>query len=387
MRPSNFASPASNYDRLASTPNLRLRQASAAFGLDIDPYHRTPPNLRQQTSGMFRPEDSTDEPNYRLVLDDDIQSTSNSTQPEVDSRLGREDIGVDHSVVLEWINSFGDKFGLTLDEKAEVEIVFKQSNNVAREIATMCFYQSQFAKLEKKIDEQTVNIPTTPITTGVNLPQLEFHFNTSVRSYIWEQVKEALVGSAIQSYATNFTSSNEPILDSFENHMITIILNERTKVPDTNLPEGFRASDPTADTQVRKVVKEIGKSERNKFQNTKLPENPSRNLGQHIDCRQISACPFGTMYLLQPKDSTQPREGLSKNKFERSMWDPVDERLTWIRSLKPDHQKLFYKWIMHYDGKIFTGNNTFEEIKKKGNIHILDAAEFGMWIIEGCPIN
>lgn len=89
-----------------------------------------------------------------------------------------------------------------------------------------------------------------------------------------------------------------------------------------------------------------------------------------------------TIFLLKPKDPTQPRTS-AKERVTRSMWEPVDERLAWIQDLTRDQQTAFYRWIKKYDAKLFTGERTFEQIKRSNEIKIITLAELKDWMIAG----
>ncbi|KAH9810179.1 hypothetical protein DFH28DRAFT_986257 [Melampsora americana] len=65
----------------------------------------------------------------------------------------------------------------------------------------------------------------------------------------------------------------------------------------------------------------------------------------------------------------------------------TDERLSWVKTLPPELQILFYRWIMHYDSKIFTGKEDIQQIKQRVKIAIITPDEFAKWLIKGCPFN
>lgn len=93
----------------------------------------------------------------------------------------------------------------------------------------------------------------------------------------------------------------------------------------------------------------------------------------------------GTIYHLSGKNSTQPRTS-EKEKVERSMWDRVDERLYWLRHLDRDKQDAFNRWIMKCDTKLFTGRQTFEQIKQSNNmLSMITTEQFEQWILAGEP--
>ncbi|EGG06541.1 uncharacterized protein MELLADRAFT_86351 [Melampsora larici-populina 98AG31] len=265
MRPGIFQSPASNYDRINSTPNPRIRQASMAFGFDFERPQQTPPMLRSQAfqRGDL---DSSGEPNYRSVLDDEPPSTSNSSQRGFGNGHRGNEGPNDPNLALELIESLGDSFGLSSTEKSDVKEIFQHTDSFAREVATVCFFRSQFARLEKSINEKSMASSTIIQHQGDQA--YGWKGGEGVRSFIREKIREALVGSHVQAYATNFTTDNDPVLDSLENHIVGVLVAAPNKVPDYNLPEDFRSSEPTADTAVRKVIKEIAKTERAKFQDT-----------------------------------------------------------------------------------------------------------------------
>ncbi|EGG05369.1 uncharacterized protein MELLADRAFT_88056 [Melampsora larici-populina 98AG31] len=423
MRPSQFQSPASsNYDRLTLNANPRVRRASNAFGLDYEAPQQTPPNLRNTNFQMMGNHNFSgeQEPNYCEVLEDSPHSTPTISQGP-GAQAGRNDMDfVDVDRVSETISRIGETFGLSTADKLEVQKIYEQPNNFAREVAKVCFFRSQLARLEDTILERNMTSTTTgPQAIPPDHREAKWQGTNSVRLFIRNKIKDALLSSSIQAYASNFTTTNDPILDSLENHIVEIIKKEVTKVPNYNLPEGFREEDPSADTAVRKVIKEIAKSERCRFREHLLNNiiNPPMNskVMKIFDLlydlvlkrpRNYKKTPTdvwtntsvpdkaritllrleATLHVLQPKDATQPLKGPSKQKSERSMWEKVDERLTWIRGLSPDHQKLFYHWIVQYDAKIFTGAETFQQIKERvrGHIHILNPEEFAKWIIEGC---
>ncbi|KAH9820682.1 hypothetical protein DFH28DRAFT_1194660 [Melampsora americana] len=111
----------------------------------------------------------------------------------------------------------------------------------------------------------------------------------------------------------------------------------------------------SAQVQVCKVIKEIAKVERCKFQNNRLR---------------------GTIFHIQPKDETVPGKSAMKPKPDQSIWDSVDKRLSWVKNLTAKHQILFYQWIMHYDSKTFTGKEDIQEIKKWVKIVIITPYKF-----------
>ncbi|KAH9820602.1 hypothetical protein DFH28DRAFT_1093019 [Melampsora americana] len=409
-----FRSPAavSNYDRFG---NSGIRHASMAFGMEDENIPtQTPPNLRNSSS-----QNSSyklgGEPNYGQ------EDTPNSTQARmpVSSLLGNSaDGNVDAGLASNLISDICEEFGLTSTDKSDIEKVINKPSGVAREIATLCYFRKQISNLEKLVIKRPIATTNIPIEPNVDqIDQLNLH-DQSMQTFIRDRIKETLKTSCIQAYATNFTPNGHPILESLENLVVRQLIAARNKIPDKHLPEGYRDSDLTADTQVRKVIKEIAKVERCKYQNAvlvnikdpplgtkpaRLPallfdltgnkiknhtktQNDIWNETSIADKSRLALLRLeGTIFLLQPKDSTAPRESPMKMKTDRSMWDAVDQRLTWIRTLSKDHQILFHQWILDYESKIFTGTLDFQQIKQQVKIQIINPNEFGKWIIEGCP--
>ncbi|EGF97122.1 uncharacterized protein MELLADRAFT_70203 [Melampsora larici-populina 98AG31] len=256
MRPSQFQSPASsNYDRLTLNANPRMMGNHNFSG--------------------------EQEPNYREVLEDSPHSTPTILQGP-GAQAGRNDMDfVDVDRVSETISRIGETFGLSTADKLEVQKIYEQPNNFAREVAKL-------ARLEDTILERNMTWTTTgPQAIPPDHREAKWQGTNSVRLFIRNKIKDALLSSSIQAYASNFTATNDPILDSLENHIVVsqaihlplpnmsfsandhqfqeIIKKEVNKVPNYNLPEGFREEDPSADTAVRKVIKEIAKSERCRF--------------------------------------------------------------------------------------------------------------------------
>ncbi|KAH9810175.1 hypothetical protein DFH28DRAFT_903355 [Melampsora americana] len=344
MNQPTYQSPASmsNYDRI---PNPRVRTSSMAFGLDGDVRH-TPPSLRFGSS-----QNSTQDPTGefgRSFSNNEPEELPNSASSWIPSSRG-EDSRVSVSSL---INSIGGLFELTSSEQLDIAKVFNQPNGVAREIATLCYIQRQITNLKKSNNENGAMEGDESEIGG-------WKGTHHVRTFIRNRVKEAMMSSATQAYATNFTPEGDPIFDSLENLVVQQITAARAKLSDHRLPPGFRNDDINAQGQVRKVIKEIAKVERCKFQNnlllhikdpaldTKPPtlvdllfnltsnrersyEKTHADVWTQAEIAEKSRLALlrleGTIFHLQPKDATVPRKSAMKPKPDRSMWDPVDER-------------------------------------------------------------
>ncbi|KAH9823844.1 hypothetical protein DFH28DRAFT_1117616 [Melampsora americana] len=219
-----------------------------AFGMeDKNLQTQTPPNL--QYSPLQNSSYKTGgKPNYGP------QNTPNSTlgqMPVLSSLSNSADGNVDILLASNLIYDICEEFGLTSTDKSNIEKVINISN------------------LERQLIEQpiaTTNIPIEP-----NVDQIDqWKPNSSVQTFIQDQIKETLKPSCIQACATNFTAKGRPILESLENIVVKQLISTQNKIPDRHLPEGYQDCDLTADTQVRKVIKEIAKVERCKYQNAIL---------------------------------------------------------------------------------------------------------------------
>ncbi|KAH9811441.1 hypothetical protein DFH28DRAFT_1179775 [Melampsora americana] len=396
-------SPYSNHDHLASSILPRVRSASSAFGNDrITSSDRRPISPRWGDSAFG------DEANYRECPDGNLgtPSTIPSSLHGGLSRVNSQEHLSDPRALSNMIDNIRQQFGLDPSQNSEIERVYKQQpSDQARQIAMICFLKSELIGLERRIGESIITA-TNKIRFRVSNDRTNWTSNETVQKFIRESVKDLLIGSSIQGYSTTHTAENEPILDSLENLLIDKLIDTENKIDDADLPEDFRNDDPSAEHQVRRLVKEIAKSEKNKYQNLILKhikDPPNGSLVPNLcdllflrskdtlwrttsiaDKTRLALLRLeGAIFNCQPKDSTIPRT--TRANRERSMWDRVDDRLAWVATLSPDTQKAFYRWILQYDRKVFTGNQTFELIKGTHNLSIITPEELESWILDGEP--
>lgn len=364
-----------------------------------------------------------DEPDYRSVLDDSILTPDilrTQLRPQSSAHPSGHGLG-DPVAITRLISTIGGQFGLTPSQISQVDRVIQQPDDLTRQIALMCFLTSQFASIQQVTVEHQQSNPVIQERSRTESPEplREWKAKENVRSFIRDKIKELLMKTSIQAYSTANAFQHDVAVESLEDLVMEQLMKPNTTVKDRDLPPHFRASDLAAEVPVRKVIKEIAKSEKSKFQNGLLEniKDPkigslvptlisvyfevgrTRGLKNRNTCHNLiwnnmefsDKARFallrleGTIYHLSGKNSTQPRTS-EKEKVERSMWDRVDERLYWLRHLDRDKQDAFNRWIMKCDTKLFTGRQTFEQIKQSNNmLSMITTEQFEQWILAGEP--
>ncbi|KAH9809585.1 hypothetical protein DFH28DRAFT_1111588 [Melampsora americana] len=414
----------SNYDRFASTERTpaaiipRARLASEALGMDNR--HPTTPHLQQHSSQMSHGPIQDDEPDYRAVLDHP-SLTPNHLQSAMRPQSSVLNSGEDPVAITNLITTIGGQFGLTPTQLCQIDKVFQQPDDLTRQIASLCYLTSQISNAQQSSFESPglMNQQSNEVSRNQSPePTREWKGEETVRAFIRETIKELLMKPLIQAYSTANAIRNDVTVDSLENLVIEQLMKPNTTVRDRDLPPRFRSNDLAAEIPVRKVIKEIAKSEKSKFQNgllenikdpkintlvptlfkvyfelgrTRGPKNQTTSkdmIWNALDIADKSRIALlrleGTIYHLSAKNSTEPRTS-EKEKVERSMWDRVDERLLWVRHLEREKQKAFYRWIMKYDAKLFTGKQTFEQVKQTNVICMVTPELLDQWMLEGEP--
>ncbi|KAH9820824.1 hypothetical protein DFH28DRAFT_953432 [Melampsora americana] len=317
------------------------------------------------------------------------------------------------------VATIASEFGLTPTQTAQINKCFQQPSDQRCEIAQMCFLTSLVAQNPVSKAVTQVTIPTGQESKTLHNPKIEWKGEDNVRQFMRDTIRDCLMKPVIEAYSTanSILFDNNVIIDSLGNlAMEDVVMKSQGHVKDSDLPEGFRSGDVAAKCAVRKVLKEIAKSEKSKFQiellhniedpelDSKVPtlkdlyfwlSNPWRgpktttnddlwNNTKIADKSRIALLRLeGTIFHLHAEDSTQPR--IRKERFYQSMWDPVDERLAWVRKCSNEDQKAFYRWIKQYDAKLFTGSLTFEQIKQANHICIITPEELTQWVNAGEP--
>ncbi|EGG06810.1 uncharacterized protein MELLADRAFT_86222 [Melampsora larici-populina 98AG31] len=256
----------SNYDRLSTSIIPRTRSASDAFGLDSR--HQNTPNLRHRSSQNGPIQE--DEPDYRAALGDTFFTPDmmrSESRPH-SSGISPEENVVDPLALSNMVSTIGAQFGLTPRAISEVDKVLQQPNEQSRQIALICFLASQFPanRQSNSADQVTVTVGPPMVQPKGDLWKAE----DRLRTFIRDLIKDLLMKSSIQAYSTSNSLRKHPIVESLENLVIEALMAVDCKVKANELPEGFRNSDLNAEGLVRKIVKEIAKTEKSKFQSALL---------------------------------------------------------------------------------------------------------------------
>ncbi|KAH9816550.1 hypothetical protein DFH28DRAFT_1081843 [Melampsora americana] len=290
----------------------------------VDKWHPTTPNLQHHSSQTSHGPIHEVEPNYHSMLDNPIltPNTSQSKLRPQSSVLNSGHILGDPVAIFNLITTIGGQFGLTPSQLCKVDKVFKQPNDC--QIALLCFLTSLFSN-----------------------------------------------------------GQHDVTVDSLEN--LVILMKPNTTVIDQDLPPHICSNNLAAENTVQKVIKEIEKSERSKFQNGLLEniKDPKINtlastlfkttskdmIWNAMDIADKSRTALlrleGTIYHLLSKISIKPRTS-EKEKVEQSMWVRVDERLFW-------------------NAKLFTGKQTYEQVKQSNIICMGTPELLSQWILKGEP--
>ncbi|KAH9809467.1 hypothetical protein DFH28DRAFT_1098540 [Melampsora americana] len=393
-----------NYDQFASAERPpasiipRARLASEALGMDNQ--HPTTPHLQQHSSQMSHGPIHDDEPDYQAVLDHP-SLTPNNLQSAMRPQSSVLNSGEDPVAITNLITMIGGQFGLTPTQLCQIDKVFQISN------AQQSTFESP-GLMNQQSNEVSRNQSPEPTR--------EWKGEETVRAC--ETIKELLMKPLIQAYSTANAIWNDVTVDSLENLVIEQLMKPNTTVRDRDLPPRFCSNDLAAEIPMQKVIKEIAKSEKSKFQNgllenikdpkintlvptlfkvyfelgrTRGPKNQTTSkdmIWNALDIAEKSRIALlrleGTIYHLSAKNSTKPRTS-EKEKVECSMWDRVDELLYWVRHLEREKQKAFYRWIMKYDAKLFTGKQTFEQVKQSNIICMVTPELLDQWMLKGEP--
>ncbi|KAH9810673.1 hypothetical protein DFH28DRAFT_985430 [Melampsora americana] len=297
-------------------------------------------------------------------------------------------------------NTIASRFNINSKDFENLLHIFKESIPETRQFAITCMLLSKFQDLERSV------IPNTGATLNLGRGS-NWKGGDQVRALIREKLRKFLLQSITQAYSTNETVDHNPINGSLEHRMIDSLHSETRDYQELNLPSGFSTFKVDAELSVMKVIKEIAKAERCKFQSRILSQIKNPTQDQPVpDLKSLVALIIRSnsrserrsndeiwndtpsddkiryahlrlegaiFHIGDAKDVTLIK---SKIERERSMWDPVDDRLAWIRSLNETERKIFEKLIIHLDHSIFNGSRTFEIIKRQHPIHLPSPIEF-----------
>ncbi|EGF98111.1 uncharacterized protein MELLADRAFT_113846 [Melampsora larici-populina 98AG31] len=298
-------------------------------------------------------------------------------------------------------NIIASKFNINSSDLQNLLQIFQESIPETRQFAITCMLISKFQDLERLIIPNHTGV-TLNLGKGSNWKGAD-----PVRSLIREKLRKFLLESETQAYSTNETVDHNPINGSLEHRMIDSLHSESKEFQESNLPPGFQTFKVDAELSVMKVIKEIAKAERCKFQSRILSQIKNPTQDQPVpDLRSLVALIIRSnsrserrsndeiwndtpsddkmryahlrlegaiFHIGDAKDVTLIK---SKIERERSMWDPVDDRLAWIRSLNETERNIFEKLIIHLDQLIFNGSRTFDTIKRQHTIHLPSPIEF-----------
>lgn len=206
-----------------------------------------------------------DEPDYRSVLDDSILTPDilrTQLRPQSSAHPSGHGLG-DPVAITRLISTIGGQFGLTPSQISQVDRVIQQPDDLTRQIALMCFLTSQFASIQQVTVEHQQSNPVIQERSRTESPEplREWKAKENVR------IKELLMKTSIQAYSTANAFQHDVAVESLEDLVMEQLMKPNTTVKDRDLPPHFRASDLAAEVPVRKVIKEIAKSEKSKFQN------------------------------------------------------------------------------------------------------------------------
>ncbi|EGF99185.1 uncharacterized protein MELLADRAFT_94788 [Melampsora larici-populina 98AG31] len=355
----------SNYDWLTTSIIPRTRSATDAFGMDSR--SQATPNLRQQPpqDGLFHEE----EPDYRTMLADEPFTPSLmrlEARPHSSGLSSGQDL-INPLALSNIVSTIGAQFGLSSSVISDVDKVFQQPDQQRRQIALVCFLASKFQSHQQNLS--TPELPTVPQSDPTKVTE-------------WKALED------VRSYSAANSMRTVPVLESLEN--LVIVVKDIAKTEKSKFQQGLlvHIKDPELDSKVPKLENLYFQLRRTRAPKELTKSNDTiwdaTSLGDK--CRIALLRLEGTIFHMEKKDSTQPCSG-TKDKGDRSMWDPVDERLSWVRGLPRDQQKSFYRWVIQYDTVLFTGAQSFEQIKTatSNDIHIITPEALKIWISEGEP--
>ncbi|KAG0151958.1 hypothetical protein CROQUDRAFT_650532 [Cronartium quercuum f. sp. fusiforme G11] len=294
--------------------------------------------------------------------------------------------------------AIAQKFEINQPNLQSLLQVFQETIPQNRQFALACFMTQNFQQLSHQLSANDRINQATPQTSDSPIANI-WKGSESTRSHVRSAIKALMMDPETQAYCTNETDDHTPIILSLENRMLDQLHAESREFKQAHLPLGFENHDNAAGAAVMKLIKEIAKQVRTKFQNSILTQikdpveglavpNMTSLMGQIVrtgnsktDHRSNEEIWEATSPEQKERFALMRLVGVHfhsttfKNR-QRSMWNAVDQRLIWMRTLSPEHQVQFSQFVTDTDKLHFDGTRTIDAIQTDTNFELPTPADF-----------